>query len=69
MNAIGLSLGPNSHSYVREADSERIAISNTRAQESTREGKMARRQQQLNILEANDEAEGSSYGPGIDLSM
>ena len=69
MNAIGLSLGPNSHSYMREADAERIAISNTRAQESTREVRMARRQQQLNILETNDEAEGCSYGPGIDDSM
>lgn len=50
-------------------DAERISISDARAQGSTREGRMARRQQQLNILEANDEAEGSSYGAGIDDTM
>ncbi|XP_074098848.1 uncharacterized protein LOC141527326 [Cotesia typhae] len=49
-----------------EEDAERISILDARAPGSTREGRMARRQQQLNILEANDEAEGSSYGAGID---
>ncbi|KAI4489725.1 hypothetical protein M0804_003907 [Polistes exclamans] len=66
MSAMGLSLGPNAHSFVSKEDAERISISDARAQGSTREGRMARRQQQLNILEANDEAEGSSYGAGID---
>ncbi|KAI4476487.1 hypothetical protein M0804_013558 [Polistes exclamans] len=65
MSAMGLSLGPNAHSFVSKEDAERISISDARAQGSTREGRMARRQQQLNILEANDEAEGSSYSAGI----
>lgn len=69
MSAMGLSLGPNAHSYVSKEDAERISISDARAQGSTREGRMARRQQQLNVLEANDEAEGSSYGAGIDDTM
>ncbi|KAI4474193.1 hypothetical protein M0804_014971 [Polistes exclamans] len=66
MSSMGLSLGPNAHSFVSKEDAERISISDARAQGSTRERRMARRQQQLNILEANDEAEGSSYGAGID---
>ncbi|KAI4476046.1 hypothetical protein M0804_013915 [Polistes exclamans] len=61
--------GPNAHSFMSKEDAERISISDARAQGSTREGRMARRQQQLNILEANDEAEGSSYGAGIDDTM
>ncbi|GFY79294.1 hypothetical protein TNIN_254441, partial [Trichonephila inaurata madagascariensis] len=40
-------------------------ISDTRAHGSTREGRMARRQHQLDLLEAADTAEGPSYGPGI----
>lgn len=69
MNALGLSLGPNIHAYVEKEDAERISISDARAQGSTREGRMSRRQQQLAVLEANYEAEGPSYGPGIDDSM
>ncbi|XP_057333353.1 uncharacterized protein LOC130672687 [Microplitis mediator] len=66
MSAMGLSLGPNVHSYASKDDAERISISDAISQGSTREGRMARRQQQLNILEENDEADGSSYDAGID---
>lgn len=69
MNALGLSLGPNAHAYVEKGDAERISISDARAQGSTREGRMSRRQQHLAVLEANDEAESSSYDPGIDDSI
>ncbi|KAI4476879.1 hypothetical protein M0804_013206 [Polistes exclamans] len=62
---MGFLLGPNAHFFVSKEDAERISISDARAQDSTSEGRMARRQQQLNILEANDEAEGSFYSAGI----
>lgn len=48
---------------------EQEEISVPRARESTRDGRMARRQHQLELLEAAESAEGVLYGPGIDNSM
>ncbi|XP_067210342.1 uncharacterized protein [Linepithema humile] len=66
MNAIGISCGLSAHHYAEKEDATRIKLSNKRAEENTREGRMRRRQHQINILEAAEEAEGSLYGPGID---
>ena len=57
------------HSYDEKEDEKRVSISDLRARESTREGRMARRQHQLELLEAAESAEGVLYGPGIDNSM
>ncbi|XP_077256704.1 uncharacterized protein LOC143894388 [Temnothorax americanus] len=69
MHAIGLSLGPNAHSYAEKEDAERVTIADRRAQENTREGRMVRRQQQNELLEAAERSESLLYGPGIDDSM
>ncbi|XP_077256710.1 uncharacterized protein LOC143894395, partial [Temnothorax americanus] len=69
MHAIGLLLGPNAHSYAEKEDAERVTIADRRAQENTREGRMVRRQQQNELLEAAERSEGLLYGPGIDDSM
>lgn len=69
MNAIGITLGPNAHSYAEKEDEKRVSISDLRARESSRDGRMARRQHQLELLEAAESAEGVLYGPGIDNSM
>ncbi|GFY66654.1 uncharacterized protein TNIN_394351 [Trichonephila inaurata madagascariensis] len=66
MSALGLSLGTAAHGYVDKEDSERVMISDARAHGSTREGRMALRQHQLNLLEATDTSEGPSNGRGID---
>lgn len=69
MSALGLSVGPNAHAYAEKEDAERVAISISRAHERTREGRMVRRRLQFDNLEAADDAEGTSYGPGIDDSL
>ena len=46
---------------------ERLA--ERRAAESTREGRMLRRQHQISVLQAASSAEELRYGPGIDDSM
>lgn len=69
MNAIGITLGPNAHLYAEKEDEQRVNISDRRARDSTRDGRMARRQHQLELLEANESAEGLLYGPGIDDTM
>ncbi|KYM96705.1 hypothetical protein ALC62_00134 [Cyphomyrmex costatus] len=69
MSAMGLSLGPNAHSYAEKEDAERVKIAEQRAQENTREGRMVRRQHQIGILEAANTSEELLYGPGIDDSM
>lgn len=69
MKAIGITLGPNAHSYAEKEDEQRVTISDIRARESTRDGRMARRQHQLELLEAAEATEGLLYGPGIDDSM
>lgn len=69
MNAIGVNCGHNAHSYVKKIDEARIAVAEKRAAESTREGRMKRRQQQIEFLEAASTVEELLYGPGIDDSM
>jgi hypothetical protein len=69
MSALGISLGPAAHKYADNEDIKRIFIADARAYEGTREGRMARRQLQLDILDQNDDAADTSYGPGIDDTM
>ena len=69
MYVMVLSLGPNAHLYAENEDKERVAISDRRAQEPTREERMARRQHQIEILETDEGLEGLLYGPGIDDSV
>lgn len=50
-------------------DANRIERADYRAQQSTREERIRRRQQQIDILEATTSAEDILYGPGIDDSV
>ena len=58
MSAMGLSLGPNAHLYAHKEDADRITISDRRAQGRTREGRMVRRQHQIELLGAAEGMEG-----------
>ncbi|GFS80471.1 uncharacterized protein TNCV_3448701 [Trichonephila clavipes] len=57
MSALVLSFGTATHAYV-DKDAERVMISDARTHGSTREGRIARRHHQLDLLEATDTAEG-----------
>ncbi|KAK0166606.1 hypothetical protein PV327_004099 [Microctonus hyperodae] len=50
-------------------DDARMKTADKRANDNTREGRMKRRQQQIDILEDATTAEDLSYGPGIDDSV
>ncbi|GFU33485.1 uncharacterized protein TNCV_1797471 [Trichonephila clavipes] len=54
MDALVLSLGTAAHAYVDREDAEHVMICDARAHGSTRDGRMARQQQQLDLLEATD---------------
>ena len=69
MSEMGQSLGPNAHLYSQKEDVERIMISDRRAQDSTREGIIVRRQHQMELLEAVEGMEGILYGPKIEDSV
>ncbi len=69
MNAIEIALEPNADSYAEKEDEQRVNISDRRARENTLNGRIARRQHQLELFEAAESAEGLLYGPGIDDSM
>ncbi|GBO98946.1 hypothetical protein EVAR_39165_1, partial [Eumeta japonica] len=62
IRALGVSLRTATHAYVEKEDAQRVMISVARTHGSMREGRMARQQHQLDLLEANDTAEGHSYG-------
>ena len=51
MNGLGISCGPNAHTYVTQEDNYRIKIANLRARQNTREGRMLRRQQKIVLLQ------------------
>ena len=69
ISAIGLSVGPNAYLYAQKEDAQCVMISDRRAQESTREGRMIRRQHQIELLEATEGMAGLLHDPGIDDSM
>ena len=64
-----MSCGHNAHEYADKIDEARIALAERRAAESTREGRMLRRQHRISILQAASSAEELLYGPRIDDSM
>ena len=49
MSAMRLSLGPNAHLYAQKEKAKRVTISDCRAQESTREGRMVHMQYQIEL--------------------
>lgn len=69
LHAIGVSCGRNAHAYAAKCDEARISQAEMRAAACTREGRMLRRQQQIDIFEAASSAEQLLYGPGIDDSI
>jgi len=69
LQSMGVSSGPNAYQYVTIQDANRTELANCRAQQSTWEERIRRRQQQTDILEATTSAEDTFYGPGIDDSV
>ncbi|XP_074098281.1 uncharacterized protein LOC141526972 [Cotesia typhae] len=69
MNTLGLNCGPNSHRYAERMDAARMKVADKRANDNTREGRLQRRHQQIDILEAAMTGEELLYGPGIDDSV
>ncbi|GFU80065.1 hypothetical protein TNCV_579451 [Trichonephila clavipes] len=63
---IPIPLGYRGHD---KEDAESAKISDARAHGRMLEGRMARQQEHLDLLEATDTAESPSYGPGIDAIM
>ena len=58
MYAMGVSIGANAHEYAQKEDEERVTMADRRAQEATREERMARRQHRIEFLEAAEGMEG-----------
>lgn len=69
MNTMGMAVGPNAHAYAAAEDNRRIALAEVRAQESSKEGRLRRRQDNLENLNILDNPENIYYGPGMDDSM
>lgn len=67
--ALGVPCGSHAHQFVATEDEKRVSTAEQRTQDATRERRIARRQNQVDILEAAANAEGTLYGPGIDDSM
>ena len=63
---LGVPCESNSHEFVENADEKRVSLTEQRAQNVTREARMARRQHQLDFLEAASSSEQTLYDPGID---
>ena len=66
VEGLGVPCGSNSHEFVENADEKRVSLAEQRAQNATREARMARRQHQLDFLEAASSSDQTLYGPGID---
>ncbi|XP_044581671.1 uncharacterized protein LOC123263182 [Cotesia glomerata] len=69
MDTLGLNCGSNSHRYAEKLDAARVKVADQRVNDNTREGRMLRRQQQIDVLETSTMAEELLYGPGIDDSI
>ena len=68
-DALGVQLGPNAHTFAVESDEQRLLEANKRAQENSKEARMARRQARLVSTKAANASEGTTYDAGIDDSM
>lgn len=69
MSTMGVSLGRNAHDYARKEDELRVGLAERKAQQCTREARILRRQQQIDVLDAATASEDLLYGPGINDSM
>jgi len=69
MHTMGISVGRNAHVYAASEDDRRIALAETRAQESSKEARLRRRQQNLKDSGIIDDPNDLYYGPGIDDSI
>lgn len=65
MHALEIDVDNNCAAYCENQDRARIDVAEVRAQEATREGRIARRQQRSSLSDAATDEEGTSYGPGI----
>ena len=62
---IWVNLGHNAHTYTEKTDAARISLSDRREAQSTHEGRLLRRQQQIVFLESETSAEKLLYRPRI----
>lgn len=69
MNELGISVGSGAHLYAAQEDETRIAKAELQAQQHTKEGRIRRRQQNLEDMNIPSVVEDLHYGPGIDDSM
>lgn len=69
MNVLGISVGSGAHLYAAQEDETRIAKAELQAQEQTKEGRIRRRQQNLENMNIPSTVEDLHYGLGIDDSM
>ena len=60
-----MNLGHNAHTYTEKTDAARISLSDRREAQSTHEGRLLRRQQQIVFLESETSAEKLLYRPRI----
>ncbi|XP_011861628.1 PREDICTED: uncharacterized protein LOC105558524 [Vollenhovia emeryi] len=69
MNVMGISVGRNAHLYAACEDDRRIVQAELRAQETSKEGRLRRRQQNLDDMGIPSKVEDLYYRPGIDDSI
>ena len=69
LKSIGLNFVHNAHTYAEKTDAVRISLADKRAAESTREGRLLCRQQQIAFLKSATSTEKLLYGPEIDDSV
>ncbi|XP_071572857.1 uncharacterized protein [Temnothorax nylanderi] len=69
MNTLGISVGTHAHLYAAKEDDRRIGQAEIRAQEQSKEGRLRRRQQNLDDFGILATVEDLYYGPGIDESV
>ena len=64
-----MNLVHNAHTYAGKTDAARISIADKGAAESTREGRLLRKQQKITFMESVTSAEELLHGLAIDDSM
>lgn len=66
MEILGINVGPNASKYCEQQDVERIAKAEVKTFEASREARITNRLSRSLLHEAAIEAEGTTYGAGID---
>ncbi|KYN23128.1 hypothetical protein ALC57_04462 [Trachymyrmex cornetzi] len=69
MNVLGISVGSGAHLYAAQEDETHITKVELQAQEQTKEGRIRRRQQNLEDMNIPSTVEDLHYGSGIDDFM